>query len=150
MTTTLFSVMAQSQATNLTVLEPGVTSLSQLAAALAAREAKLKEVLLTPEKLHFNEEGLLLQGRAFKINEDVRRRLYKKVHAPHSYLKNFSLRFQSEALTEHAMRGNFGTRPIAVFDNDELITIAKGDEGLVNLAGSQVIGAIAQELGREG
>jgi hypothetical protein len=103
---------------------------------------------LVPGEFSFGPEGLLQDGQVLRVEEDARKRLYHSLDAPGVYLEKQSPGLRALALTEHARRGDFGTSPMALVRDDELINIFEG--GLSNLTPSDVVGAVGEELGAEG
>jgi hypothetical protein len=124
------------------------TTVNELIVAAAGWDAEFSEILVKPDDLRFQPNGILYRGDVIRMDQSARTQAFNRLGAPGSYLAKRSPEFQAAALAEHASHGDFGRRPTLVLSKGELVTIARGD--LFSLSYADTIGAVQDALGTEG
>jgi hypothetical protein len=81
------------------------------------------------------------------LEQEQRTALLNKVRAPGDYLAKLSPELQAAALSEHALRGDFGKTPVLIMRNGTFETIVRGE--LQRLPIVDVIRSVQEGLGNE-
>jgi hypothetical protein len=123
-------------------------ALKEIIPTVAERDAEYEELQAPAKELVFREDSLACGGREFGLGQNTRDELFGNLHAPVSYWRKHSPRFQGLALLEHAKRGDLGDRPTLVVRQGILITILGSQ--LMRLPNATVLTAAQEALGREG
>jgi hypothetical protein len=124
-----------------------LNTLNELVTRSTEWDAQFSSIALPPDELRFDTAGLRYSGQVVGLNEADRSRLFNNVNAPSHYLEKLSPVLQSAALSEHALRGDFGKMPVLVTRNGAFETIVRGE--LQRLAIVDVIRSVQEALGNE-
>jgi len=121
-----------------------IQNLKELAEVAERIDNSVTEVHLDSTELGFEADVIRHQGRLLGLDQNGRNRIYRKLGAPVRYLESHSADFQAAALNAHCARGNFGAKLVAAVNDDEILTISRGD--LYTLPIPDVIRAVGEVL----
>jgi hypothetical protein len=124
-----------------------ISTLDELATASAGWDAEFSTRPLPADELRFEAYGLCFDGGMIKMGESGRTRIFNNLTAPTGYLKKLGPALQASVLTEHAIRGDFGNKPLLVMRNGAFETIVRGE--LQSLPIAAVIRSIQEAIGKE-
>jgi Domain of unknown function (DUF932) len=122
--------------------------LDKLMVAATAQDAAFSELRVrSVQDLKFEADGISYQGQIIPMAPGTPTRLFNMIGAPVWYWAKHRAEFQAVALSEHAIRGDFGRRPTLVLRGGSLATIVRGN--LFALPNADVLKAVEEGVGAE-
>lgn len=125
--------------------KPG--TFGELLSEAAEWDAALTTTRLNPRESEFDADGIRSKGELFRMGQMARTGLFAKIGAPGTYWERHTPQFQAAALSEHLNKGDFGSAPMLVLRQGEVVTTARGE--LFTLPIHDVFKATEEALGQE-
>lgn len=122
-------------------------TLNEIAGEAVAWDAGFTEIPVAAADLSFHPTGVMNSGELIPMDQAARSRVFERLGAPVHYLEKHNANFQAAAMTEHAVRGDFGEKPNLIVRDGALMTIVQGE--LISLPNGAVIRAVAEGLETE-